>query len=211
MGASRSSGQVLVRNLIERTGAVRTGHFKIGPYHSGSWISDKLLLAKALHLANLGRYLATQVLAAGCPTPDAVIGLAPDGIALVQAVGAPLAAARGEDEMINQFVSLYVDERYDLPPEYEALLQGRNVVVVQSVIFTGKVMARLMNIARSHGGTVVAGAALITRGQVARQAIGDVPTITLYDYSSDDRLEAECLDCAQGVPLLDPQTMLPTS
>lgn len=194
----------MVRNLIQQTGAEWDGHFKIGPYHSRSWISDKLMLAKAPHLANLSRYLALQVLACGCGTPEAVVGLAPDGIALAQAIGAPMAMHKanliGGDSAADRFLSLYVDERYMLPPEYERLLAGRNVVVVQSVIFTGKVTVRVMDVVRRYGGTIVAVATLITRGRVTRQTIGDVPIVALYDYSSEDWPEADCPLCAAGEP-----------
>ncbi|MEK7073188.1 MAG: hypothetical protein AAB974_01990 [Patescibacteria group bacterium] len=185
--------------MIQQTNAEWDGHFAIGSVHSRSWISEKLILAKASHLANLCRYLATQVLASGCGTPDAVIGLAPDGIALAQGVGAPLATHFTDEAVANRFVSLYMDERYTLPSEYKAMLRGRNVVVVQSVIYTGKVTARLMDVVRSHGGTVVTVAALITRGRDTRQTIGNVPVIALYDYSAEDWPEADCPLCKEGI------------
>lgn len=205
----------MIRNVIQQTGAEWDGHFKIGDYHSRSWISDKLILAKAPHLANLCRYLATQVLAWNCGTPDAVVGLAPEGIALAQGVGATLAAhfmnMRSGEEVADRFVSLYMDEQYVLPSEYEALLGGRNVVIVQSVIHSGKVTARVMDVVRSRGGTVIAVASLITRGRETRQTIGNVPVIALYDYSAEDWPEAACPLCAEGVPITDPKKMRPAS
>lgn len=202
MDNSHSSGQVIIRSVIQQTGAEREGHFAIGRVHSGSWISDKLILAKAQQLGNLCRYLAVQVLARADPIPEVVVGLAPDGIALAHALGVPLAAQLmnmpGAEQVGHNFVSLYVDERYVFPKEYEALLEGRNVVVAQSVIYTGKITARIMDAVRKHGGNVMAIAALITRGERACRKIGQVPVIALYDYAPEDWPEKKCPLCARG-------------
>ena len=201
----------MVRSLIQQTGAERNGHFKIGEYHSRSWISDELMLAKAQQLWNLCRYLAQQMLLRVNPAPEAVVGLAPDGIALVQPIGAAIAAQYmnlpGWQDRAGNFDSLYADEQYQFLPEYEHLLAKREVIVVQTVIYTGKVTGRLIEAIQARGGHVGAVGAIITRGRATRPAIGDVPVIALYDYSVEDALADDCDLCKAGVPITDPKTM----
>ncbi len=212
-GSSRSSGQVMVRTLIQQTGAEWDGHFAVGEYHSRSWISERLLLAKAQSVGNLCRYMAGQVLTRIDGVPTAVVGLAPDGIALAHALGASIEAqymrSSATEHLADAFVTAYADERFRFPPEYARQLAGRQVVVVQSVIFTGRITGRLIEAVQDlHPTTVVIGvAAIITRGQATRQTIGDRPLVALYDYSPEDCLAAACDQCKEGVPLTDPKAM----
>lgn len=205
MATTRSSGPALVHHVIQQTGAERTGHFAIGEYHSRRWISDKLLLAQSVPLMSLCRYLALQVLEI-CPSPTSVVGLAPDGIALAQAFGAPLAAQVVRQES-DRFLSLYAREDMTFPPEYLPLLAETRAVVVQSVVYTGTVTSRLIRAIRNSGGTVEAVATLLTRGRHARQRIEGVPVVALYDYSAEDWPEGACALCAAGVPIDDPHAV----
>lgn len=214
--ASRSSGQTMVRSLIQQTGAEWDGHFVVGDHHSRSWIAERLLLAKAQSVRNLCRYLAGQVLMRIDGVPTAVVGLAPDGIALAHALGASIEAeymrSSATEHLADAFVTAYADERFGFPPEYVQLLRGKQVVIVQSVIFTGRMAGRLIQAVEDlHPTTRVIGiAAIITRGQLTPYDAISRRLVALYDYSPEDCLAADCLQCQEGVPLTDPKALYGT-
>jgi len=51
------------------------------------------------------------------------------------------------------------------------------------------------------GGTVIAAAALVNRGQVTSHNVGDVPLFTLASVSLDAWDESDCPLCKKGVPV----------
>jgi orotate phosphoribosyltransferase len=85
---------------------------------------------------------------------------------------------------------------------YSKLVTGKNVLVVDDVITTGKTAKQVIEAVRALGGNVIGLGVLCNRGRIQRQDVANPPRLfALVNIKLDAWDEAECPLCARNVPI----------
>jgi orotate phosphoribosyltransferase len=178
-----------VRALLEQTGALLRGHFRLSSgLHSGNYVQCAKLLeeprnAKAIGVAlgELLRELKPQRVVA--PALGGVIV----GYAVAEAMGVPfIFTERKEGQMtLRRGFALEPDE---------------DVVIVEDVVTTGKSTRETAEVIAQHGGRVIGFASILNRSGKANPFAPD-PYEALLALDFETYEESACPLCASGVPL----------
>ncbi len=94
------------------------------------------------------------------------------------------------------------DDFFVIKRGYDKLVAGKNVLVVEDILTTGKSVKMVVAAARAVGGTVVGVGALVNRGNVTAKDVGGVPKlVALASISLEAWDEADCPLCKYNVPI----------
>lgn len=116
--------------------------------------------------------------------------------ALSEAGGAPVFAVYAEPRSdADGQVSRYFGRGYD------ALVRGRQVLIVEDILTTGGSVAQVVAAVRVAAGTPVAIRALCNRGGVSADAVGGVPISALMDVALESWAPEDCPLCQRGIPI----------
>ncbi len=180
--------------LMERSGALLTGHFKLSSgLHSGKYIQCARLLEDPARAEYAGRSLAGALGAeVGGDGADLVVSPALGGIV----IGHEVARAMGVRFLFTE----RMDGRMALRRGFE-IAGGERAVVVEDVVTTGGSTREVMGAVREAGGRVVAVASIVNRG--GRVDFG-VPFVFLYGVEIANYEPSDCPMCRRGLPLVKP-------
>lgn len=135
---------------------------------------------------------------------DVVAGPTIGGVVLSQWVSHHLNLRRKSGETL----SVYSEEGDDQSGKirvfkrgYDALIAGKNVLVVEDVLNTGGSARKVVEAVRACGGNVVAVTVLCNRGNVQSADVGNVPLHALTEVTLEAWAEEDCPLCRQGVPV----------
>lgn len=181
-----------VRQLLEKVGAVRQGHFELSSgRHSATYVQCALVLQYPDLAERLGRALGEKFhdLQVEC-----VVSPALGGVLVGHEVGRALGvrAIFAERDSSGQMT---------LRRGF-ALHGGERVLVVEDVWTTGGSTRETIGIVEQAGGRVVAAGALIDRS--AGKLDWDVPAKALIEISIPSHEAFECPQCRQGEPITKP-------
>ncbi len=177
-----------VRALLEETGALLTGHFRLSSgLHSPNYVQCALLLehpknAKALGIA-LGdriRSLAPQKIVA--PALGGVI----IGYTVAEALEVPFVFTERKDGAMTLRRGFRMTE-------------GERVVIVEDVVTTGKSTRETADVVAQHGGVVAGFASILNRS--GKPNPFDAPNESLLALNLETFEESACDLCARGVAL----------
>ena len=179
-----------VRRLLEESGALEEGHFRLSSgRHSASYVQCALLLEHPRRAAQVAELLAARL---RDRAPDSVLSPALGGLV----IGYAVAAALG--------VPFHFCERRDgemrLRRGFE-LRSGERVVVIEDVITTGGSAAEAAALAEACGAEVEAVGAIILRGAAA--ALSE-PAVGLLRLELPSWPAGDCPLCRDGVPVAAP-------
>lgn len=187
--ASRAMTPDDVLALLERRGAMLTGHFRLSSgLHSDRFIQKFRIFedpstAEAVcgALAELLRPARAQVVVSA-----AIGGIIP-GYVVAKALGVR---------------DIFVEKENGVPLLRRgfAIAPGERVAVVEDVMTTGKSAAEVVRVVEAAGGGIVAIGAVVKRGT----PVLSVPVTALLELPLKDFTPAECPLCGQGVALADP-------
>ncbi|MFQ5348809.1 MAG: orotate phosphoribosyltransferase [Thermoanaerobaculia bacterium] len=182
--------QAIVRRLLEESGALGRGHFRLSSgRHSASYVQCALLLEEPARAARVGELLAERLRELA---PQSVLSPALGGVVVGHAVAAALAVPFRFCERRDGAMKLR--RGFSLRP-------GERVVVIEDVITTGGSAGEAAALAETAGAEVLAIGAIILRGEPS--ALSTLPEGLLeLDLASWDA--AECPLCAAGEPLTAP-------
>lgn len=135
---------------------------------------------------------------------EVVAGPTIGGVILAQWVADALSKDDG-----TQVFAVYAEQRSDDVGQvsryfgrgYDALVRGRQVLIVEDILTTGGSVAQVVAAVRAATGTPVAIRALCNRGAVSAEAVGGVPISVLMDLSLESWAPADCPLCQRGVPI----------
>lgn len=178
-----------VLTLLERRGAMLTGHF---------------VLSSGLHS---DRFIQKFRIFEDPPTAEAVCGALAELIRSTQPQVIVSAAVGG---VIPGYIVAKALGVRDIFLEKEngvatlrrgfTISHGERVAIIEDVMTTGKSTAEILEVVQRCGGDVVAIGAVVKRGRVNLP----VPVMALLDLPLADYAPAECELCKRGVPIVDP-------
>lgn len=181
-----------VRQILERAGAVRQGHFELSSgRHSATYVQCALVLQYPDLAERLGRALGEKFrgLEVECVVSPALGGIL---------VGHEVGRALGVRAI---FVERDSSGQMALRRGFE-LRAGERAVVMEDVWTTGGSTRETIGIVEHAGGRVVAAGALIDRS--AGKLEWDVPAKALVEISIPSYEAFECPQCRRGEPITKP-------
>ena len=184
-----------VLDLFRRCAGLLEGHFLLSSgLHSGGYLQCAQVLQHPQHAAALGKALAAR---AAALEPTVVLSPALGGVVIGHEVARALGVRALFAERRDGRLTLRRGFRIDA---------GERVLVVEDVVTTGGSTRETIDVAAVAGGTVVAAAAIIDRGEepvrfgVPFEALVQIP---LPAYEADG-----CPLCARGEPVSRPGSRL---
>ena len=131
--------------------------------------------------------------------PDVVVGPAIGGVILSQWTAFHLSRHSYRP------LAVYAEkegEGFIIKRGYEKMIPGKKVLVVEDVLTTGGSVKKVIEAIRAINGDVIGVGALVNRGGVTEQDIGDPPVLKcLINVKLDAWDAAECPMCKSGIPI----------
>jgi orotate phosphoribosyltransferase len=180
--------------LMEESGALLTGHFKLSSgLHSGKYIQCARLLEDPPRAEYAGRQLADALSKKlGGDKPDLVMSPALGGVI----IGHEVARAMETRFLFTE----RVDGKMGLRRGF-GIESGESVAVVEDVVTTGGSTREVIAAVEEAGGRVVAVGSIVNRG--ADVDFG-VPFVSLYRVEIANHEPDNCPMCKEGRPLVKP-------
>ena len=175
-----------IRALLEETGALLTGHFRLSSgLHSPNYVQCARLLEHPRNAKMIGQDLAGLI-----ETADRIVAPALGGVIIGYAVADALSKPFIFTERKDGAMTLRRGFR---------LHEGETVVIVEDVVTTGKSTRETADVIAENGGRVVGFASILNRS--GRQNPFDAPYASLLALNLDTFAEGDCPLCRQGVAL----------
>jgi orotate phosphoribosyltransferase len=177
-----------VRALLEETGALLTGHFRLSSgLHSPNYVQCALLLEHPRNAKALGAALGELIRPMNA---DRIVAPALGGLIIGYTVA---------EALDLPFVFTERKEGQMTLRRGFGLREGERVVIVEDVVTTGKSTRETADVIARHGGVVSGFASILNRS--GRPNPFDAPYQSLLSLSLDTHEESACPLCRSGVPL----------
>jgi orotate phosphoribosyltransferase len=175
-----------VRALLEETGALLTGHFRLSSgLHSPNYVQCARLLEHPRHAKAIGADLASRIESA-----DKIVSPALGGVI----IGYTVADARQVPFIFTERKEGAMTLRRGF-----RLNDGEKVVIVEDVVTTGKSTRETADVIEQHGAKVVGFASILNRS--GKDNPFDAPYASLLALNLDTFEESACPLCAKGIAL----------
>lgn len=177
-----------VRRLLEETGALLTGHFRLSSgLHSANYVQCALLLERPRHAKAIGEELAARVRSLGATK---IVAPALGGVIIGYTVAEALEVPFVFTERKEGAMTLRRGFR---------LGDADRVVIVEDVVTTGKSTRETADVVAQHGAAVAGFASILNRS--GKAAPFDAPYEALLALDFETFEESNCPQCANGVAL----------
>jgi len=189
-----------VTELLEKTGALRRGHFKYANgLHSDEYLQVPLAMRYYQHAKTLSVGLSRLVRA----NPE-IRAIIPELSIVAPATGG-LPVAYGVCEALRAHQVYWAErENEDEPLRFRQYLEqvaGEKVLLVDDILRTGTKLRQLKSLVESNGGVVVGLAVVVYQPTPATPDFGPLPFFYLAGLKGIYyRDAAACELCQQGVP-----------
>lgn len=175
-----------VRALLEETGALLSGHFRLSSgLHSPNYVQCARLLEHPRHAKAIGADLGARIGNAGKIVSPALGGVI-IGYTVAEALGVPFVFTERKDGAMTLRRGFRIGE-------------GETIVIVEDVVTTGKSTRETADVVAQHGGVVTGFASILNRSGKANPF--DAPYESLLALNLDTYEESACPLCANGVPI----------
>jgi orotate phosphoribosyltransferase len=177
-----------VRALLEETGALLSGHFRLSSgLHSPNYVQCALLLEHPRNAKAIGQALGEGVRSLGAQKVVApAMGGVIIGYTVAEALDVPFVFTERKDGQMT------LRRGFRLAP-------GDNVVIVEDVVTTGKSTRETADVIMQHGGVVAGYASILNRS--GKRNPFDAPYESLLALDLDTYEESACPLCARGVAI----------
>ena len=175
-----------VRPLLEETGALLTGHFRLSSgLHSPNYVQCAKLLEHPRDARALGEALASRIEKAQKIVAPAMGGVI-IGYTVAQALDVPFVFTERKDGAMTLRRGFHVEP-------------GERIVIVEDVVTTGKSTRETVDVIKEQGGDVIGFASILNRS--GKENPFDAPyafllALDLASYEAD-----RCPLCSQEIPL----------
>lgn len=194
---SLNEDQVL--EILQKVGAFRSGHFVYtSGKHGDAYVLKDAVYAYPHEISAICREMAERFKDAGV---EAVIGPAIGAAILAQWTAYHLKELTG-----REIFAVYADKDggggFIIKRGYDKLIAGKKTLVVEDLTTTGGSMKKVVEAARKAGADVVGAIALVNRGAVSKEAVGDPPRFEqLVSIDLESWNEDTCELCRTGIPV----------
>jgi orotate phosphoribosyltransferase len=177
-----------VRALLEETGALLTGHFRLSSgLHSPNYVQCALLLEHPRHAKALGEALAARIHSLGAQKIVApALGGVIIGYTVAEGLGVPFIFTERKDGQMT------LRRGFKLAP-------GERVVIVEDVVTTGKSTRETADVIAQQGGVVTGFASILNRSGKTNPFDLSYASLLALNFETYD--ERACPLCANGVAL----------
>ena len=174
-----------IRRLLEETGALLTGHFRLSSgLHSPNYVQCARLLEHPRNANAIGEALAARIRAEKIVAP--ALGGVIIGYTVAAALDVPFVFTERKDGEMTLRRGFRIAE-------------GEKIVIVEDVVTTGKSTRETADVVARHGGVVTGFASILNRSGKANPF--DAPYESLLALDLDTYDPDACPLCAKGVPL----------
>lgn len=188
-----------VLELLQKVGAFRAGHFVLtSGRHADSYILKDAIYTYTRETSRVCREMAERFKDANV---EAVIGPAIGAAILSQWTAYHLSELTGH-EVYGVFADKDGNGGFVIKRGYDQVIKGKRILVVEDLTTTGGSVAKVVEAARVAGADVVGAIALVNRGDVKKENVGNPPVFAqLLSVHLDSWEEAECELCEKGIPV----------
>jgi len=177
-----------VRSILERTGALLSGHFRLSSgLHSANYVQCALLLEHPHNAKAIGAALAEKIRPL---RPTKIVAPALGGVIIgytvAEALGLPFVFTERKEGAMT------LRRGFRLEP-------GDRVIIVEDVVTTGKSTRETADVVAQHGGRVAGFASILNRSGKDNPFDAPYEFLLALNFETDD--ESGCPQCAQGVAL----------
>ncbi|MGH9481847.1 MAG: phosphoribosyltransferase family protein [Terriglobales bacterium] len=190
-----------VRELLERTGALRHGHFR---HPSGTHSDVYLQIPLAMRHFTESKVLSVA-LSRLLRKDDAVRRAVPNVSVVVPATGG-LPIAFGVAEALRASETYWAEKNDSGELELRQFLEvhpGERVILVDDILRTGRKLTQLRKLVESAGAKVLALAVLVHQPFENGAEFPDLPLFKLLTLAPRYWQAGQCPLCAQGTPVVD--------
>jgi orotate phosphoribosyltransferase len=195
------NGDDIKELLIKSGGWLEHDHFVFtNGNHSDNYVNKDALYPHTEYASKLGEAMAS-VMAAW--EPEVVVSPALGGIVLTQWAAHHVTAKLGKEVLAVYAEKAEGPEKaFVFTRGYDKLVKGKRVVVVEDNLTTGGSVRKVVELARATGAEVVGVVAMLNRGGVDQEAVGNPPHFEAIIQADLQSWPAEeCELCANGVPV----------
>jgi len=188
-----------VLDLLQKVGAFRSGHFVFTHgRHSNSYVNKDALYPYTHDTSKLCRAMAEEF---KDKKIDVVVGPAIGAAILSQWVAYHLTEMNGR-EVYGAYADKDGQGGFILKRGYDQLVKGKRVIVVEDLTTTGGSIKKVVETTRAAGADVIGAMAIVNRGGVTKEAVGDPPIFTsLVELHLESWDESECELCEKNIPV----------
>ena len=188
-----------VLDLLQKVGAFRTGHFVLtSRRHTDSYLNKDALYPYTHDTSKLCRAMAERFKDAKV---DVVVGPAIGAAILSQWVAYHLTELNGR-EVYGAYADKDGQGGFILKRGYDQLVKGKRVLVVEDLTTTGGSIKKVVETTRAAGADIIGAIAIVNRGGVAKEAVGNPPIFTsLVELHLESWDESECELCEKDIPV----------
>ncbi len=189
---------------LRRFEVVMEGHFDYGNgYHGRLYLNPHQLVRYPSTIWRVAQDLIDVLPAGVTDTVTVVAGPATGGALLAHTIAGLLDGRRPLTREPYSFAPLQQREPGGAPALsafYASVVKGATVLLVDDVRNTGQTFKHCANLITAAGGTVLATAQIVDRGEAVVTLA--VPNVALVEYPApDNHAAADCPMCKQGVPV----------
>lgn len=194
---SLNEDQVL--ELLQQVGAFRAGHFVYtSGKHGDSYVLKDAMYAYPQETSKVCREMAERFKDAGV---EAVIGPAIGAAILAQWTAYHLKELTGR-EVSATFAEKDGEGGFVIKRGYDKLIAGKKTLVVEDLITTGGSLRKVVEAARATLADVVGAIALVNRGGVTKEMVGNPPVLDqLLNVDLESWDEGACELCNTNIPV----------
>jgi orotate phosphoribosyltransferase len=180
-----------VRRLLEETGALLSGHFRLSSgLHSGNYVQCALLLENPKNAKAIGEALADKLRRSGATKIVApALGGVIIGYTVAEALGVPFVFTERKEGQMTLRRGFRLDE-------------GERVVIVEDVVTTGKSTRETADVIAQHGGVVSGFASILNRSGKPNPFDAPYEFLLALDFATHE--ESACPHCRSGIALDSP-------
>ena len=199
-----------ILDILTQVGAFRSGHFVFtSGLHSDSYILKDAMYAHTRETSLVCREMAERFSAGGGSAfggkdrlpVEAVIGPAIGAAILSQWTAYHLSEMLGRD-----VYGVYADKdgkgSFIIKRGYDKVITGKRTLVVEDLTTTGGSIKKVVEAARAIGADIIGVIAIVNRGEVKKEAVGNPPRFeSLVELSLEQWPADACELCKAQIPV----------
>jgi orotate phosphoribosyltransferase len=173
--------------LLQQTGALLTGHFRLSSgLHSPSYVQCALLLEHPRDAKAIGQALAGEIKTLPSRIIAPALGGVVIGYTVAEALDVPFAFTERKEGRMTLRRGFRIEK-------------GESILIVEDVVTTGKSTRETAAVIEEHGGVVVGYASILNRSGSKNPFNRPYAFLMALDLQTSD--EKACPLCESGVPL----------